>query len=116
MCEKCFHEGINRFETQIDFEDFERILQEKCTSKQIEILDELDTLEVFSTRLYYKCHNCEEVWIMSIPENAWRGYFLTEREAIKYHKQLASENKVIGIRGCILLIGIIIIVFWLIFG
>ena len=30
---------------------------------------------------------------MSIPENAWRGYFLTEKSALSYHFQLENEKK-----------------------
>jgi len=116
MCETCFDEDIFQFETQNDFENFERIIQEKCTNRQIEILDEYDSLEVFSTRLYYKCHNCKETWVMSIPENAWRGYFLTEPKAIKYEQQLKADDKVISIKGCFIIVGIILIVLWLIFG
>jgi hypothetical protein len=30
---------------------------------------------------------------MSIPDNAWRGYFLTERNAIEYYEKIKTPDK-----------------------
>ncbi|WP_126340423.1 hypothetical protein [Kaistella jeonii] len=43
-------------------------------------------------RLYFKCNTCNENYVLSIPDNAWRGYFLTEQNAIFYHKNLRMSD------------------------
>ena len=115
MCEDCFLEEIFRFESQLDFEEFERTLQKKCDSEKIKIPDDYSTnsLDILSSRLYYKCVNCDQVWYKSIPENAWRGYFLTEQKALEHIDNLKKEDKKKAL-GCIVVLTIILIItIWL---
>ncbi|MEQ9414940.1 MAG: hypothetical protein RIF39_13975 [Cyclobacteriaceae bacterium] len=114
MCEDCFEDGYYRFETQKDFEQFEDELQNKCNSKKIEVVDmhKENSLSVFDSRLYYKCKSCDENWVMSIPDNAWRGYFLPEDKAIEYHEQLKKSDKKKAL-GCWVTLAIILaIIIW----
>lgn len=43
--------------------------------------------------MYYQCNTCKEKFVMSIPDNAWRGYFLTEQNAIEYHEKIKVSDK-----------------------
>ena len=91
MCEKCFEKGYKKFSSQTDFQNFEKVLDLKCQNKILEINTQSNELTDF--RMYYQCTNCNEKWVMSIPDNAWRGYFLTEQDALDYHLLLERENK-----------------------
>lgn len=94
MCEDCFTKEISKFDSQADFEKFENILQKKCHEGKVEIIDigNEQALEAFDSRLYYHCTSCSKNWIMSIPDNAWRGYFLTEAKGSAITKS-SKKNK-----------------------
>ena len=104
MCEKCFEKEYKKFSSQTDFENFEKILDLKCQNKILEINTQSNEFEDF--RMYYQCTYCNEKWVMSIPDNAWRGYFLTEKNAKKYLLSLNKENK----NGCYAFLAIIILI------
>ena len=99
MCEKCFIQESKNFPSHYDFENFEKILDLKCKNKIHEINTQPNKLEDF--KIYYQCTHCNKKWIMSIPDNAWRGYFLTEKNAQKYLLSLVKENK----NGCYVFFG-----------
>jgi hypothetical protein len=111
MCEECFQELIYKFPTHQDFERFENILQLKCTEGKLRILDkhETDYLSVFGSNLYYECRTCKEVWILNIPDNAWRGYFLPEDKALEYKRDINRIDKKRSI-GCLILLALILII------
>ena len=111
MCEDCFENGFYKFESQNDFEKFESLLDKKCNNLKIEIIDryEENELSIFDSRLYYKCTNCNENWVMSIPDNAWRGYFLPVATAIKHHEELRRSDKKKAI-GCWAVLVVILII------
>ena len=44
---------------------------------------------------------------MSTPENAWRGYFLTEQNAVEYVNKLKVSNKKKRY-GCLIILALII--------
>jgi len=91
MCEKCFEKEYKKFPSYTDFENFEKVLDKKCKNNILKI--DIQSNELIDFRMYYQCTFCKEKWVMSIPENAWRGYFLTEKNALKYHLQLEKEKK-----------------------
>jgi len=114
MCEDCFQELIYKFQTYQIFEDFEKVLQSKCNEDKLIILDKhkTDYLSAFDSNLYYECKTCREVWILNIPENAWRGFFLTEEKAIEYKKEINRLDKKRSF-GCLLVLALIILaVIW----
>ena len=81
MCEKCFDNEIFRFESQSDFHIFETKFDKKTNF--IELTNSKHNyLNVFVYT--YTCKSCYENWWLSIPENAWRGFFLTETKATLY--------------------------------
>jgi hypothetical protein len=95
MCEDCFEKEYYGFPSQTEFEKFEEVLDLKCRSKKVLILESKNEQkgELIDFRMYYKCSSCNENYVMSIPDNAWRGYFLTEQNAIEYHNKLKTSDK-----------------------
>lgn len=95
MCKDCFEEQYYSFPSQTEFEKFEEVLDLKCRLGKIKILESKNEVEneLIDFRMYYKCETCEEKFIMSIPDNAWRGYFLTELNAIEYHQKIKESYK-----------------------
>ena len=110
MCEECFQAEISRFESQAEFEEFEYKLQKKYDRGKIEVINihDKNELSIFDSRLYYRCTSCNENWIISIPDNAWRGYFLTSFNALKYHEQLRKDERRRSI-GCWIFIAVVLI-------
>lgn len=43
--------------------------------------------------MYFQCNSCNEKFVISIPNNAWRGYFLKEQSAIEYHEKIKQSDK-----------------------
>ena len=92
----------------------ENSLQKKCDNEAIKIMDthSENELSVFDSRLYYQCSSCNEKWIMSIPDNAWRGYFLINSNALKYHDELMKDERKRSI-GCWAIIAIVLaLILW----
>ncbi len=105
MCDECLENLIYKFDSQKEFEAFEAIVQNKCINKKLEILkrEEADFWAPFDSYELYKCNSCGEIWALSIPENAWRGFFLTRDKAFEYTKQIKERDKIKRI-GCLVVI------------
>ncbi|PDS21725.1 hypothetical protein [Flavobacterium branchiophilum] len=95
MCIDCFDKQYYGFASQREFEKFEEVLNLKCKSKKIKILESKNEVEsgLIDFRMYFKCDSCKIKFVMSIPDNAWRGYFLTEPNAIEYHEKIKTLDK-----------------------
>lgn len=95
MCKDCFEEELYNFSTYIDFEEFKNNLDNKCSTHKLEILESENerTKGIIDFHIYFRCNSCREKFVLSIPENAWRGYFLTENNAGKYYKNLRNSNR-----------------------
>lgn len=113
MGKDCFDKQYYGFPSQTEFEKFEEILDLKCRSQKIKILESGNEAkgELMDFRMYYECNTCKEKFVMSIPDNAWRGYFLTEQNTIKYHEKLKKSDKEKR-NGCFLIIVLIIIIYF----
>ncbi len=114
MCEDCFQELIYKFPTRQSFEDFENVLQAKCTEEKLLILDmhKTDYLSAFDSNLYYECKSCKDVWIMNIPDNAWRGFFLPADKAIEYKNESNKLDRKRRIGSLILLAVVAVALIW----
>ena len=110
MCGDCFESEHNSFLSQSDFEEFEKVLDKKCWSKKNSILEGDNIFLDF--RMYYQYNTCKEEFIMSIPNYADRGYFLTRENAYKHHIKLNESQKSRKI-GCLILF--IIALFFIVF-
>ena len=95
MCKDCFDKQYYDFHSQAEFEKFEEILDLKCKSEKIKLLESKNEIEsgLIDFRMYYQCNTFKEKFVMSIPDNAWRGYFLTEQNAIEYHEKIKVSDK-----------------------
>lgn len=105
MCKDCFEKQYYGFPSQTEFEKFEEILDFKCNAEKIKILESKNEIEngLIDFRMYYQCNTCKEKFVMSIPDNADRGYFLTEQNAIEYHVKQRKRYRKENI-GCIIII------------
>jgi len=91
MCKQCYREEISNFDSQLDFNDFYDEFKIKIstgilTFKKTFAGDFLPPkIEIFGIGVgskiihdydEYECTECMQKWKLSIPENAWRGFFL----------------------------------------
>src|SRR4051812_22562777 len=108
MCNDCFNKLIYKFDSQKEFEDFEIILRNKCIAGKLAIIkmEEIDAYAAFDPYEYFKCNSCGEIWIHSFAKDAWRGFFLTQKEALKFTKDLKEKDKIRRI-GCLVIIVVI---------
>jgi hypothetical protein len=114
MCGACFLEGIYRFPSAHAFEVFEKDLLGKQPQLHTQVLSALsqNPLLISSPVGYYRCDVCQELWALSIPDNAWRGYFLPKDEALSYQEKLNHQDKSKRL-GCIaFIIGVLFFILW----
>ncbi len=111
MCEHCFDKEYYGFPSQVEFEKFEEILDQKCSSGKVQILESQNQEENRSMYfgIYYKCNTCSEKYIISTPDNAWRGYFLTEQNAVEYYHKLKESDKKKKY-GCLIIVILILVI------
>ena len=114
MCGACFLEGIYRFPSAHAFEVFEKHLLDKQPQLHIEVLSipSENPPSISSPVGYYQCDICQEFWALSVPDNAWRGYFLPKDRALSYRKELNHQDKSKRL-GCVaLVVGVLFFVLW----
>lgn len=95
MCENCFEKEIHEFETYEHFDTFDLELTNKLgSSKMILIKDIFNERSLNNGYSIYKCQSCLKEWYLSIPDNAWRGYFLEKKSAIqRINKEWIESQK-----------------------
>jgi hypothetical protein len=107
MCKNCFLEGINIFATWQEFESFDQVLESKRAAGQLVMVEKpLSTLSANDLMLvdaYYQCSSCNEIWVLSSPDNAWRGYFLPLEQAKAYVQRVKTSDRAKRI-GCLVFI------------
>lgn len=114
MCDKCFEIEYNKFETEVDFTAFERELDMKLwDSKTFHLIDSQKN----GWESTYLCDNCGEIWCLSVPENAWRGYFLLQKNVSNYQDRIQAEDDSFK-RGCygfvvVLFIIVVILIYYI---
>ena len=62
MCEDCFDKEYYGFPSETEFEEFEQVLDLKCRSELVHILESKNDTEneLMGFRMYYKCNTCDE--------------------------------------------------------
>jgi hypothetical protein len=95
MCEACFVQGYSRFDSWQTFEAFEHQLRLKDLQwwKRPGNWPAYEPLTAYEPDEFRKCHMCSQVWALSSPDNAWRGYFLPEAEALAHVQGLRSHDR-----------------------
>jgi hypothetical protein len=118
MCDDCFETLIYKFDSQQEFDDFQTILTNKFISKKLEIIkrEETDFWAPFDPYEFYKCNSCGQIWILSIPENTRRGFFLTQDKGIKYTKKIKEKDKARRIGFLVIIAILAIVTIWKLFN
>ena len=102
MCEACFVQGHSRFDSWQAFEAFEHELRLKDLQwwERPENWPAREPLATYEPDEFRQCRVCSQVWALSSPGNAWRGYFLPEDVALAHVQGLRSHDR--GIPwGCV---------------
>lgn len=108
MCSYCFNKEYKGFPSHDDFERFEKDLDLKLRENKVEIY--VPTGEgVIDYELNYICKICNEKFVMSVPDNAWRGYFLKEENALKYLDDLKQSDRKTR-NGCLVMLLVILLI------
>ncbi len=77
MCDKCFNDEIKSFATQVDFEEFDLTLTKKIANdKSMKMGAFVNIAWKDIGYQVYECLVCGQLWKLSTPDNAYRGYFL----------------------------------------
>ncbi|AHJ97738.1 hypothetical protein [Hymenobacter swuensis] len=84
MCPDCFPAGVSGFPSWWEYEAFAQQLPRKPLTLLPAASDPV---------VRYACPTCREVWVLSEPEGAWRGYFLPEPAAAVYTQRLMMGDK-----------------------
>ncbi|RDI56158.1 hypothetical protein [Flavobacterium glaciei] len=108
MCNNCFDKGYKNFETQTEFENFDVLLTQKLGKGQLKYIKDDGVYLKFGYSIY-QCFECRTNWWLSVPDVAWRGFFLEQKNAIKLLDELGLEKRSRKI-GCLLLFLIIVCV------
>ena len=95
MAFNCSLKPIYSFPSAASFEAFDRVLTHKLATKQLTAVPAPDVEQASAAFL---CADCQEVWVLSEPDNAWRGFFLPQSEAIRHVATLkkAPTTKQLG--------------------
>ena len=112
MCENCFQNGIYKFDSSAAFDQFEKLLDEKIKFGVFNISTKRQEKNFYNA--IYDCKHCSEKWLLSDPDNGWRGYFLRKDDAIAYENKINREGK-IRTRGCLIFIGLSILLLIILF-
>lgn len=99
MCENCCLTGFYEFATWQDFE----VLEKKLLSQQLVLIQRPDEEATWENKRHYQCGSCQDVWVLSEPENSWRGYFLPHHVAVAHSGKRTVQDEVRRI-GCLALL------------
>ena len=77
MCDKCFNAEIKSFPTSKDFEEFDlELLKKIANDKSIKMNEFVNTAWKDIGYQIYECLVCGQLWKLSTPDLAYRGFFL----------------------------------------
>ena len=110
MCEYCFTEQFESFESSKDFQEFDFTLTKKL-SKDVLVFRKNETLNYGGVGYYiYRCNFCNTDWYLSEPDNAWRGFFLPKNQAKKTLNSLQTKERRVR-WGCLLISIVMVVIF-----
>lgn len=110
MCADCFTNLIYKFDSQPEFEEFDTVIQNKCITNNLTKIkrEETNSLVSFDSYELYKCNTCSQIWMLSVPDYAWRGFFLTQDVGLEYLKKLRRDENSRSV-GCVVLVVVLLI-------
>ena len=116
MCKNCFSKHIDTFETWQDFESFIQILKAKQEAGQLLLIEKPVSIEsrsnLTSVDAYYQCASCNEIWVLSSPDNAWRGYFLPLGIAAAHMQRVKISDRMKSVGGLMLIAATLLLLLW----
>jgi hypothetical protein len=111
MCGECFLHGFASFPTYWEFDCFAADLLDKTAHrKMLLVTPRGGAATVRHPEAVYQCQSCGEMWALSSPDNAWRGYFLPASETTAH---LAALGRKQGLKhfGCLLFLLLLLAIF-----
>jgi hypothetical protein len=116
VCSSCFEKGVAGFPNYWEYDAFELTLQRLLASGQLRPDGLMAQPLRFPYEARYTCQSCHEVWAWSVPDNAWRGYFLPAAEVGFYLEKLQRRRSIWRF-GCLaFLLAVAALFFWNNFG
>jgi hypothetical protein len=101
MCKDCIGFLQTSFVSNEDFDFFDSVL---LSSKDIfSFISPLHKGEVGAV-VAYECACCKDKWFLSVPDQAHRGFFLTEFRYLEKEKKRKAKRKALLITAIILVI------------
>lgn len=120
MCQYCTRYQVRSFPTEADFNAFLTILDAKCNDGTFIRFLASDNTEDISYESIYQCSYCNDEWVLSIPDDSWRGYFLPENQT--YFEDEADTNISVKSKGkgcgcCLLMfLGLVALIIYIIYS
>lgn len=95
MCNNCFTSLIYQFKSPKEFGVLQTIIQDKSESGKLLAVNKEPEhfFAPFLPYTLYKCSNCFETWMLSMPESPKGGFFLNRKSAVRYKKELEERSK-----------------------
>ena len=107
MCGNCSEKEYTSFSNYWDFEEFDlRLNQRLQVPGGLHCVEQIE-IDRFRFTTRYKCGTCGTTWQLSEPDNAWRGFFLTEPNARAYLNNIGRNDRVRSF-GCLTIIVILL--------
>jgi hypothetical protein len=110
MCNACSLKAIYSFPSAADFAAFDADLTHKLFIKQ---LTAVSTPALEQASAAFVCLGCPAVWVLSEPNNAWRGFFLPQAEAIRHLRRM-NKATITQQLGCLVIVALFaLLISWL---
>jgi hypothetical protein len=90
------------FDSYWEFEALDLALTQHLAAGQLVAVAPLQPSNAaapYQPEAWYELPSTSEIWVLSTPDNAWRGYFLPLMEAAAYQQQLRRRDQR-GKLGC----------------
>ncbi|MDO7850577.1 hypothetical protein [Hymenobacter convexus] len=109
---------MTTFPSYWEFAVFEAVLHEKLAQQKLFPWQHLPfkAPNDSDTEQLYRCPACGEIWALSQPDNAWRGYFLPQQKAETYRRKLHRQDFAKGLIGGVCLLALIVFSLWKLLG
>lgn len=101
------------FHSQDDYDNFISILDKKVNTNKMRLNDSMESANYIigiNFKTYVICNSCGEDWVLEIPDNPNRGYFLNKKGIEVYFKNKTEHDRKVRRNGLIILAIILIII------
>lgn len=93
MTTSCSLTPIYGFPSAASFAKFDTALLARLAAKQLVAVVPLALPNVSAA---FVCADCQQVWVLADPDNAWRGFFLPQEEAVRHLQQMQKAPTTAG--------------------